>query len=334
MHALLALSAAVVLGAGLSWAAPVAAPVAFALFAVALAAPVRAGVSRHLGGAAGMLAAMAACLLVVGALVLTAAWAFGRVGGWLGANAGLLHALLAQQLAWMEARGLDSAEALVALPDARTLLRVAQAAAGQAQRLLSFAVVTLVFVLLFLGEAGLVGRQLRHWGTPAALGVLRAGAEAARKLRGYMLVRTAMGALTGLAVYAYARLAGLDLAAEWGVIAFVLNYVPFLGSLVATALPTTVAALQFGTWQGALVTFAALQFIQFGIGSWLEPVVAGRRLALSPSLTLLAVFLGALLWGVPGAFIGVPALIAAIALCEQFERSRLAALLLSGRDPA
>jgi predicted PurR-regulated permease PerM len=49
-------------------------------------------------------------------------------------------------------------------------------------------------------------------------------------------------------------------------------------------------------------------------------------------MVLVAVFLGAFLWGIPGAFIGVPALIAALTLCEQFEGSRWVAALLSGRS--
>jgi predicted PurR-regulated permease PerM len=126
---------------------------------------------------------------------------------------------------------------------------------------------------------------------------------------------------------------GLELAAEWGVIAFVLNYIPFIGPLLAILFPTFFAALQFGSWQAAVTVFAALQAIQFLSGSTLEPRLAGARLALSPFMVLVAVFLGALLWGIPGAFIGVPALIAGLTLCEQFPGSRWVAQLLSGKEP-
>lgn len=334
MTTLVALCAAVLVGAALAWGASVFAPFAFALFAIAMAAPVREGVGRRLGAGAGMLAAMLVSLVVVAALAYVAGVAFARVAAWLAANAGLLQSLVAQQMAWAEARGFQGAGALGAATEVRNLIRAAQFAAGQLQGLLSFAVVTLVFVLIGLSESGVVARQLAARGTPAARGFLAAMREAARKLRGYMLVRTAMSLLTGLCIYVYAKLTGLELAAEWGVIAFVLNYIPFLGSLIATALPTAVAALQFGSWEQAVITFVAIQGIQFVIGSWLEPIVTGKRLALSPTLTLLAVFVGALLWGIPGAFIGVPVLIAAICLCEQFPRSRFAAALLGGREPA
>jgi predicted PurR-regulated permease PerM len=139
--------------------------------------------------------------------------------------------------------------------------------------------------------------------------------------------------LTGVLVYAFARWIGLDLAAEWGVIAFVLNYIPFIGPLIATIFPAAVGLLQFESWQAVVTIFAVLQVIQFLIGSYLEPRLTGKQLAVSPFMVLAAVFLGAFLWGIPGAFIGVPVLIASLTLCEEFEGSRWVARLLSGRAP-
>src|SRR5262249_6179159 len=80
---------------------------------------------------------------------------------------------------------------------------------------------------------------------------------------------------TGLVVWAFALLAGLELATAWGLIAFVLNYIPFIGPLVATIFPTLFALLQFGSWQLAAIVFLGLNVIQFLIGSYLEPRIAG-----------------------------------------------------------
>jgi len=147
-----------------------------------------------------------------------------------------------------------------------------------------------------------------------------------------MLVRTLMSVLTGLAVWAFARAMGLELAAEWGVSAFVLNYIPFIGPLVATLFPTIFAVLQFGTWVVALTVFAALRVIQFLGGSYMEPRLTGARLAVSPFMVLAAVFFGSFLWCIPSAFIGVQALIAVLTLYEEFPQTRWIAALLSGRD--
>lgn len=330
---LLAIIATVLGGFALWAAASVLAPIAFALFIIALAWPVQQGVQRHLGAGLGLLAAMLAAMLCVMVLVLAVGWAVARVGGWLSANAGMLTALYQQQVAWLEARGFEGASAIGAQLDMRWLLRLASVVTGQLQGALSFAVVTIVFVILGLLEVSLVGRHLAARGTPGALAVLAAAQATARKLRFYMGVRTVMSVLTGIAVWAFARAVGLELAAEWGVIAFAMNYIPFLGPLVATLFPTLFAGLQFGSWESAITVFAALQVIQFMSGSYIEPRVTGSSLALSPFMVLVAVFLGALVWGMAGALIGVPVLIAIVTLCEHVPSGRFAAGLLSGKAP-
>jgi predicted PurR-regulated permease PerM len=333
MRALLALCTVVLLGAGLAYAQSVAAPVAFALFAIAMVWPVQRAVQARLGAGLGLLAAILVSLAVVLALALLSAWAFSRVGAWVAANAALFQALVTQKSAVLEGFGLPGAAQMFGELDPRLIVRLAGNVTSQLQGVLSFSVVMGVFVILGLLEVGVVARLLLARGTPGALGVLRGLEQSAKKLRAYMGVRTLMSAITGLLIYAFARAVGLDLAAEWGVLAFVLNYIPFLGSLVATLLPTVFAALQFGDWAFAVTVFLAVQGIQFVTGSYIEPRLAGRSLALSPFMVLLAVFLGALLWGMPGAFIGVPVLIAIVTLCEQFEGSRFAAKLMSGQAP-
>ena len=127
-----------------------------------------------------------------------------------------------------------------------------------------------------------------------------------------------------------ALLAGLELATAWGVIAFVLNDIPFIGPLVATVFPTLFALAQCESWRLAITVFLCLNLIQFLIGSYLEPRIAGAALAVSPFLVLFAVFFWAFLWGIPGAFIGVPIVIAILTVCEQRESTRWVATLLSG----
>ena len=111
-----------------------------------------------------------------------------------------------------------------------------------------------------------------------------------------------------------------------------LNYIPFIGPLIATVFPTLVTLAQFESWKLALVVFFCLNLIQFLIGSYLEPRIAGATLSMSPFLVLFAVFFWSFLWGIPGAFIGVPIVIAILALCEEHESSKWVAILLSGRD--
>lgn len=330
---MLAACALPAIGLALHAAASVLAPFAFALFAIALVWPVQAAVQRRLGAAVGLLAAMGVSLFVLFALAAAIAWAFGGVAQWVVANAAQLQAVYTDKLRWAEAQGFEEIASLGRNFDLRWLTRPARAITGQMQGLLSFLVVMAVFVILGLLEVETVGRQLLARGTPTARALFEAARTTAQKLRLYMGVRTAMSLVTGFLVFAFARIVGLDLAVEWGVIAFVVNYIPFLGSLIATVLPTAFAALQTGDWSFALLVFVALQGIQFVVGSIVEPRIAGKSLSLSPTMTLVAVFLGALVWGMAGAFIGVQVLIGIVAVCERFEGGRFAAALLSGREP-
>ena len=119
-------------------------------------------------------------------------------------------------------------------------------------------------------------------------------------------------------------------ALEWGVIAFALNYIPFIGPFIATLFPTLLAMTQFSTWQAVVGSSSALNIIQFVIGSYVEPRVSGAVLAISPSVVLFAVFFWTFLWGLFGAFIGVPIAIAIITFCSYYPSSRWVADLLGG----
>jgi predicted PurR-regulated permease PerM len=332
---LLGLVAAVLGAAALQAGQSVLAPIVFALFVIALVWPVQKAVQARIPAGIALIGSVLVSMAVVAVLALAIAWAFGRVAQWVIANAGQFQALYVAKVEWLESRGVEGAGLLASQFDTRWMVRVAQGVLAQLQGIVSFVVVAAVYVILGLLEVGTVAAQLdRMRGSDTARRVLAGLASSAQKLRVYMLVRTAASLLTGVLVWAFARYMGLDLAVEWGVIAFVLNYIPFIGPLIATVFPTAVGLLQFGSWQAVVTIFAVLQVIQFLIGSYLEPRLTGNYLAVSPFMVLVAVFLVAFLWGIPGAFIGVPVLIVALTICEQFEGGRGAAALMSGRPPA
>ncbi len=335
MRAMLGLCTAILAAAALHAGQSVIAPIVFALFVIGLVWPVQQAVQSRISAGLAVVVTVIVTLVVVSGLALAIAWGFGRVAEWVVANASRLQTLYLAKIEWLETRGVTGAGALAEQFDVRWLVRVAQGVLAQLQGIISFAVVTAVFVILGLLEVEQAGAQLSSLKAekPGAQCVFDGLAASAAKLRRYMLVRTYASILTGVLVYAFAYWMGLDLAAEWGVIAFVLNYIPFIGPLIATVFPTMVGLLQFGSWQAVITIFAALQVIQFLIGSYLEPRLAGKRLSVSPFMVLVAVFLGAFLWGIPGAFIGVPALIAGLTLCDQFPETRWIAALFSGRVP-
>lgn len=324
---------AAVLGAGAIYLArSVAAPVAFALFIIALVWPLQLRLQRYLSGLVAMVITLAVTVLAIALLGYVSVWGFSQAGRWLIANAGRFQALYTETAAHLEDMGLYSAGMLADTFNASWLIGFFQGTAGRLNGMLGFGVVTLIFVMLGLLEVDIMRTKLLAQAGETGRRLVRASAATAAKFRTYMMVRTVMSVMTGLFVWAVTAALGLDLAPAFGAIAFALNYIPFIGPLVATLLPTFFSLAQFGSWETAVLVFLAMNVIQFFSGSYIEPRMAGKALAISPFLVLFAVFFWSFMWGISGAFIGVPLVIAALTVCEEGEGTRWIARLLSGRE--
>jgi predicted PurR-regulated permease PerM len=319
----------VVVLAAMNLAGAVFAPVAFALFLIALLWPLQRGLQTWMP----RLLALAVCVLVLIASFLAfaslLAWAFGHVARWMLANAARYQALYDGTTLWLENNGIAVSSLWADHFNVGWLLGLMQRLTGQLNTILTFWMIVLVYVLLGLIEVEDTRRKIATLRDGATARLLIEGsAEAAAKIRRYMGVRTLMSVLTGFLVWAFAATVGLPLAREWGVLAFVLNYIPFIGPFIATLLPTFFALTEFDSWKAVAMVFACLNIIQFVVGSYLEPRLSGAALAMSPFAVLFSIFLWTFLWGLPGTFIGVPIMIVALTFCAHHPGSRWLALLL------
>jgi predicted PurR-regulated permease PerM len=319
--------------AGVGAASAVVTPVAFALFIIALVWPLQRRLQAVLPRLIAVLVTTAVVLLAIGGAGWLVVWGFGRIAQWVIANSARLQGLYMHAADLLEQRGLYAAELFAEQINVLWLVRVLRAIGGSLQDVVSFFIVTFVFVILGLLEVEPLGRRLRRIGDgQSGAAAIDAATEIAARLQTYMLVRFGMSVLTGLGFWIFAAVYGLELQREWGVIAFVLNFIPFIGSFVATLLPTLFAAAQFESLSSAFVVFIGLNLLQFVIGSYIEPRVAGTAVSVSPFIVLFAVFFWGMLWGVAGAFIGVPILIAFATVCARHSPSRPIAVLLSADD--
>jgi AI-2 transport protein TqsA len=333
IRTLLGLCTAVLILAALHSARSILAPVVCSLFIIAIVWPLQSRLQARVPKLLALAITVLATLAVITLLASLLVWGFSRIGQWLINNAARFQMLYMQATDWLEGHGISIASQMVESFNVSWLIRAVQEIGGRLHGFISFAIVTLVFAVLGLLEVDVVRRNIaRLKSKEMAQSFLQAGTDIAAKFQKYMLVRSVMSVLTGAVVWGVTLLAGLELATAWGVIAFVLNYIPFLGPLFATVFPTLFAVAQFESWQLALIVFVCLNLIQFLIGSYLEPRIAGAALAVSPFLILFAVFFWSFLWGIPGAFIGVPIVIALLTVCEQHESTRWVPMLLSGRD--
>jgi predicted PurR-regulated permease PerM len=330
---LLGAIAAIAIFTALNLASTVFAPIACAFFIIAIAWPIQAWLQARIPQLLALAIVMIGIVVVFIVFGSIVTWGFGRVGGRLIAESGRFQALYEQVTVWLEGHGIVVAGLWSEHFNVRWLIRSLQTISGRINTTVSFWLVVLVYVILGLLEVGPIARKLRALLSPASAKVVVDGsAMAAAKFRRYMVIRTIMSVATGFFVWVLAYLSGLQLAVEWGVIAFALNYIPFIGPFIATVFPTLFALAQFASWETALVVFICLNIIQFVIGSYIEPRVAGTALAISPFVVLFSVFFWTYFWGLFGAFIGVPITIALITYCAQHPSSAWLAELLGAPE--
>jgi predicted PurR-regulated permease PerM len=152
--------------------------------------------------------------------------------------------------------------------------------------------------------------------------------EINRQMQAYLMVQVVtsviVGIATGLAFWAL----GLEHAIVWGIVAAVLNLIPYLGSLLLMAVSMLVAFLQFGQIEMAIWIGVVSLVIHTITGQLLTPWMTGRASRMNP----VAVFVGVLafgwLWGVWGLLLGVPILMIVKAVCDRVENLRAIGELL------
>src|SRR6478752_3341731 len=265
-RAMLAICTAILVSVALYFARSIFAPFAFALFMVAIVWPLQSGLERMLPQFVALFITLFVTAVVLILFTSMVAWGFSVVAQWMIANAARFQAMYLQWTHWLEEHGIFIVGMISERFDVMWLIRVAQTVAGRINNTVGFAILAFVFMMLALLEAGDMRQRLaslkdREKGRELA----EAGEKIGAKFRKYMLVRTQLSALTGVAVWAFALLTGLELAAAWGIIAFALNYIPFLGPWVATILPALFAIAQFDSWQPIVIIVLGLFAIQFTI---------------------------------------------------------------------
>lgn len=149
-------------------------------------------------------------------------------------------------------------------------------------------------------------------------------------IRSYIGIKVLTSAATGILSYAVLHLVGVDFASFWAVLIFFLNFIPTIGSIVATVFPSVLALVQFETLAPFVVVVSVLTGLQFTIGSLIEPRLMGNRLNLSPLVILLSLGLWGSVWGIPGMFLCVPITVVAMIVFSYFPETRPMAILLSG----
>ena len=154
-------------------------------------------------------------------------------------------------------------------------------------------------------------------------------ADVTESVQRYIFMKTVISILTGLVSYVVLSLVGVDFAAVWGLLIFLLNFIPTGGSMLGVVFPAVLALLQFDTLTPFLLVSVGLGLTQFAIGNLIEPAYMGKSLNLSPFMILLSLSFWGTLWGVPGAFLSVPMMVITGMFCAHVDGLRWVSVVLS-----
>ncbi len=206
-----------------------------------------------------------------------------------------------------------------------------RALAGQAGNLMQGTVLVILFVgFLFAERIWFTTKLESLFGDVAqADKVERIISSIIHRVNYYLLVKTLVSVVTGLMVYAVARFFDLDLAAALGMLTFLLNYIPSIGSIVATVLVALVAYVQLADGSLTLAIFLIVGAIQFVNGNIIDPMLMGRTLRVSSFGIIISLAFWAAIWGIPGMFLAVPIMVAMMIVCSHVPGLRAVAVLLS-----
>ena len=145
----------------------------------------------------------------------------------------------------------------------------------------------------------------------------------------YVIIKVFTSSLTGILSYVFLRFMEVDFAGVWGLIIFLLNFIPTVGSIVATIFPALIAFAQSDGYSLFLFVLSGVGLIQICIGNILEPRLTGSSFNLSPIVILLNLALWGYIWDIPGMFLCVPFLIIITIILSHFPQTRPIAVMLS-----
>jgi predicted PurR-regulated permease PerM len=192
-----------------------------------------------------------------------------------------------------------------------------------------------MFTLIFLGfmfsAAAMMSRKLDYiFGQGPKREVARSVFQRIRvSMERYLWVQTVISLIITLLTYITLTVIGVNNALFWSFVIFFLNYIPTIGSVVATVIVAAAALVQFESIGHIIATGVGVGAWQFLVGNFVQPRMTGDSLNLSALVVLLALAIWGAIWGIAGAFLAAPLTVMLMIVLAQFQSTRWIAILLS-----
>ena len=150
----------------------------------------------------------------------------------------------------------------------------------------------------------------------------------------YIGLKTLVSLITGVLSYIVLLILGIDSPVFWAFLIFLLNFIPTIGSLIATLFPAIYALLQFGELTPFVLVLVLVGLVQIIVGNILEPKIMGNALNISSLVAILSLSFWGWLWGITGMILSIPITVMIVIVFAQFPGTRPIAILLSGKGKA
>ena len=237
-----------------------------------------------------------------------------------------IELMAADALQWVASQGIAVPKELMTeiVRPGRVMDLATTTLRGVAAALSNLLLVSLTIVFIYLEAAGFPEKLQAAFGQSAT--ALRF-AKIRHEINRYLGIKTLISLVTGSIVGSAMAIIGVDFPVLWGALAFVLNYIPTLGSIIAAIPPTLLAAVQLGPGHAIAVAlvFAA---VNVTLGSFTEPYLMGRRLGLSTLVIFVSLIFWGWVWGPVGMLLSVPITMIIKIMLENSQDFRWVAVLL------
>ncbi|MGH1541370.1 MAG: AI-2E family transporter [Arenicella sp.] len=204
--------------------------------------------------------------------------------------------------------------------------------AGSFTDMISNVFLVLFYVLFMLLEQGTFPKKIRSLFPESKRrdSITSILGHAQSDIQTYIWIKTLTSASTGLVSYLVLLWVGVDFAGFWAFTIFLLNFIPTIGSIIATVFPALLALIQFDTFYQCFVVLAGVGAVQVVVGNFIEPRLMGNTLNLSPFVVMMSLTLWGSIWGIAGMFLSVPITVMLLIIFAHFHATRPIAVLLSG----
>ena len=324
---LLAVIAVILVVAALRWSYPVTMPLVVAVFIIAAAWPIKPWLEQMLPASLSYVGTILALFLILASFIAVVYFALAQVAQTFGQNQEQFRALYGAYATWAREKGLP---VLGGEGGYDRLVAIAQVLFWRAYAVLGYLGFIAILVIMGLPEVPALARKFRdQMPTSENRELVDAVEQIAEKFRQYIGVTMLTSLITGVASAVWAFAVGLDLALIWGVLNFVLNFIPVIGNIAGIIPPTLYALIQFEGWTMPIVVFVGFAVLQVTISNFVYPMLQGRGMSMPPAAIIVALLFWGWVWGIVGALLAVPLTAALIIVCQNFKSTEGIAKLLA-----